>query len=256
MAVEALVGDDGEACHGGGSDQYPDPESADVGSLETIAGPGSERIARRDALKKAATGAAVAGAVWAGPRVEGLSLAPDYAAAGTASAITKTFIIDAGQSDGPTSVNNDNGGAGTGCDGGGGVIYGNDWAAVSPASNPGITVTSPQPNARNTAINMDYVVPSPPSSVNVDALIPAGWDADLNSTQKVTMTFTVDPPWNRCRVNAVSMNKCNGNAGTINIGPTNPAAGAYNPAPFNVDVTVPGPQPSNLAQVQITVGCT
>lgn len=248
------VGDDGEACQGGGSNQHPDSESADVGSLD--ARPGSERMARRDALKKAATGAAVAGAVWAGPRVEGLSLAPDYAAAGTASGISKTFIIDTGNSDGPLSVNSDNGGAGTGCDGGTPPVYGNDWAAVSPASNPGITVTSPQPNARNTAINMDYVVPSPPSSVNVDALIPAGWDADLNNAQNVTMTFTVDPPWNRCRVNAVSMNKCNGNAGTINIGPTNPAAGAYNPAPFSVDVTVPGPQSNTLAQVQITVGCT
>lgn len=229
--------------------------AADVQSTAEVHQPRAERIARREALKKAATGAAVAGAVWAGPRVEGLSLAPDYAAAGTASGISKTFVIDTGGSDGPGSVDSDNGGAGTGCFGGG-LIYGNDWAAVSPATNPGITVTSPQPNARNAAINMDYVVPSPPSSVNVDALIPAGWDADLNATQNVTMSFTVDPPWNRCRVNAVAMNKCDGNAGTVNIGPTNPASGANNPAPFSVNVAVPGPQPSNVAQVRITVGCT
>ena len=135
-------------------------EAADLDSPDALHQPHAERIARRDALKKAATGAAVAGAVWAGPRVEGLSLAPDYAAAGTASGISKTFVIDTGGSDGPGSVNSDNGGAGTGCFGGG-LIYGNDWAAVSPATNPGITVTSPQPNARNAAINMDYVVPSP-----------------------------------------------------------------------------------------------
>ena len=174
-------------------------EAADLDSPDALHQPHAERIARRDALKKAATGAAVAG---------------------------------------------------------GGLNYGNDWAAVSPATNPGITVTSPQPNARNAAINMDYVVPSPPSSVNVDALIPAGWDADLNATQNVTMSFTVDPPWNRCRVNAVAMNKCDGNAGTVNIDPTNPASGANNPAPFSVNVAVPGPQPSNVAQVRITVGCT
>lgn len=217
------------------------------------------RVARRDALKKAAAGAAAAGAVWVGPKVDGLSLVPDYAAAGTAAAGTsKTFTIDAGLSDGPGSVNNDNGGSGTGCDGGAPPIYGNDWAAVSPASNPGVTVTSPQPNARNNAINMDYVYPSPnPSSpaANVDLLIPSGWDADLNGTETVTVNFAVDPPWNKCRINAVAMNKCNGNAGTVNIGPTNPSPGATNPGPFSVVVSVPGPQPSNFAQLKITVSC-
>lgn len=40
-------------------------------------------IDRRAAMKKAAAAAAVAGAVWSAPRIEGLSLVPDYAAAGT-----------------------------------------------------------------------------------------------------------------------------------------------------------------------------
>jgi hypothetical protein len=39
------------------------------------------RIGRRDALKKAAVGAGVAGIVWTAPRIADLSLAPDYAAA-------------------------------------------------------------------------------------------------------------------------------------------------------------------------------
>lgn len=38
---------------------------------------------RRSAIKKAAAGAAVVGAAWAAPKVEGLSVVPDYAAAAT-----------------------------------------------------------------------------------------------------------------------------------------------------------------------------
>ncbi len=219
----------------------------------------AERIQRREALKKAAAGAAISGAVWAGPKVEGLSLVPDYASAGTAAAGTSyTFVIDSGLSDGPASFDIDNGGSGTGCNPIGG-IYGNDWAAVSPAANPGATVTSPQPNARNNPINIDYVYPSPSPSpaANVDVLIPSGWDADLNNNEVVTLNFTVDPPWNKCRINAVSMNRCDGSVGNVNIGPGNPPAGSTNPgpsSPFSVDVQV-GPQPSNMARLRITVSC-
>lgn len=40
-------------------------------------------VDRRSAIKKAAVAAATAGAVWSAPRIEGLSLVPDYAAAGS-----------------------------------------------------------------------------------------------------------------------------------------------------------------------------
>ncbi len=221
----------------------------DVSELASDAG----RIARREALKKAAAGGVVAGAMWMAPRVEGLSLVPDYASAGTATGLTKVFTIDTGGSDGPASINSDNGGALTGCDNGLPPIYGNDWAAVSPASNPGITVVSPQPNARNAAINMSYALPSAAGTVN--ALIPSGWDADLNVNRTVTMGFTIDPPWNKCRVQSAAMNRCDGSTGTVNVAGTNPAPGATNPAPFTVDVVVPGPQPSNMRQLRITVEC-
>jgi len=39
---------------------------------------------RRDAIKKAAAAAATAGLVWSAPRIEGLSLRPNYASAGSA----------------------------------------------------------------------------------------------------------------------------------------------------------------------------
>ena len=43
----------------------------------------SERINRRSVIKKGVVGAAAAGVVWSAPKVEGLSLRPNYAAAQT-----------------------------------------------------------------------------------------------------------------------------------------------------------------------------
>jgi len=42
---------------------------------------GDATTSRRDAIKKAAAAAATAGVVWTAPRIEGLSLRPNYAAA-------------------------------------------------------------------------------------------------------------------------------------------------------------------------------
>ena len=245
------------------ADEAAAPDAAQAGEAASDAeeaGLDAERVSRRSALKKAAAGAATMGAVWAGPRVEGLSLVPDYASAGTVHGLTKSFTIDSGQSDGPFSVNSDNGGAGTGCDGGVPPIYGNDWAAVSPASNPGITVTSPQPNARNNTINMTYPLPAnntlhPGPAGTVNALIPAGWDADLNVNRTVTMSFALNEFNNKCRIQSATGNRCDGSGLTVTLS-GNPAPGAVNPAPFSVNVIVPGPQPSNMAQLRIVVECT
>ena len=51
------------------------------------------RMDRRDALRKAAAGAAVAGVAWSAPSVKGLTLVPDYASAGTVTGLTRTFRI-------------------------------------------------------------------------------------------------------------------------------------------------------------------
>lgn len=236
-----------------------DQQEPDVRALASAED--ATRVARREALKKAAVGAATVGAVWAGPRIEGLSLVPDYAAAGTAHGITKVFTISNASSDGPASVDNDNGGAGTGCDPYGGLIYGNDWAAVAPSSNPGITVVSPQPNARNGNINMTYAVPStnnltPGPAGNINALIPSGWDADLNNAEVVTMSFAMNETNNKCRVQSAVMNKCGGGTGTVNL-VNNPAPGALNnPTSFAVSVNVPAGQPGNMQTLTITVECT
>jgi hypothetical protein len=54
---------------------------------------GDSRIGRRDALKKAAVGAGVAGIVWSAPKIADLSLAPDFAAAASGGC-SGTFTID------------------------------------------------------------------------------------------------------------------------------------------------------------------
>ena len=72
---------EGEGAH---DDAIGDPAD----SIESSAGSNSTR---RDLIKKAAVGSGVVAAVWVAPRVDGLSLRPDYAAAGTASG-TFTFV--------------------------------------------------------------------------------------------------------------------------------------------------------------------
>lgn len=53
----------------------------------------NRRMDRRDALRKAAAGAAIAGVAWSAPSVKGLTLVPDYASAGTVTGLTRTFRI-------------------------------------------------------------------------------------------------------------------------------------------------------------------
>ena len=55
-------------------------ERVERGELES----GDSGSSRRNALRKAAVASGVAAAAWVAPRVDGLSVRPDYAAAGTA----------------------------------------------------------------------------------------------------------------------------------------------------------------------------
>lgn len=55
-------------------------------------------IDRRTAIKKAALGAATAGVVWTAPRIEGLTLRPNYAAAGSACAGSSAVAVITGAS--------------------------------------------------------------------------------------------------------------------------------------------------------------
>ena len=53
----------------------------------------SDTIGRREAIKKGAIGAAAAGVVWSAPRIEGLNLRPNYAAAASGAGGPFNFTI-------------------------------------------------------------------------------------------------------------------------------------------------------------------
>jgi hypothetical protein len=65
----------------------------------------SHPIDRRSAIKKAVAGAAITGVAWSAPRVEGLSLRPNYAAAASATVFTGTVDLPDSTSCGQSSVN-------------------------------------------------------------------------------------------------------------------------------------------------------
>ncbi|MCO5311826.1 MAG: hypothetical protein M9952_02690 [Microthrixaceae bacterium] len=213
------------------------------------------RVARRDALKKAAAGAAVGGVVWAAPRVEGLSLVPNYASAGTATAGPITFVIEStSRSDGGgyyADSDVSNWGTLNGCDNGDADYH----TAINGRSNPSVSISPLPASTQFSAITMSAPLGAAGNAV---VTVPNGIDADLNANYTINVAFNIDPPWNKCRINAVTFNKCipgpGPTSGTFTIN-NNPEPGATNPAPFTAGVTI-GPQPQNFARMDITVQCS
>lgn len=240
-------------------------DEAQGGSEERSEGD-ERRIARREALKKAGAGGLAMGAVWVAPNVEGLSLVPDYAAAGTGTAAVN-FRIQSTSRGGAWDNNNyfanndrnnlNNAGL-DGCNNGG-----NDWYVAVSASNPGVTggpVSNPPGQGgfgRSSALSPFRLSAPLGAAGNVAVVVPQGADADLEgSTTTINVVFDIDPPWNRCRISAVNLNKCiPGSGGGVWSTVNNPAPGATNPAPFTAQVLIPT-QPRNLAELDITVQCT
>jgi hypothetical protein len=79
-----------------------DPNQADGTETPAEAGLSPERISRRRAMK-AAVGSGVAAATFVAPRVEGLSIAPDYAAAASGTNATNNATINATRSNSGTA---------------------------------------------------------------------------------------------------------------------------------------------------------
>lgn len=144
--------------------------------------------ARREMLKKAAAGFAVAGGVWVAPRIEGLSLAPDYAAAGTARG---TFRFSR-----------------TASDAGSGGYYTDDcWGTWSSGCNPAV---------QNATIGNGGVAEP----------IKITWSgrADIGGNGSAVVDFSqMDPPFNsNCAVTGLTggVNCCLGSHRTNAINPT------------------------------------
>src|SRR5690349_20345189 len=83
----------------------------------------AQHHSRRDAIKKDAIGAAVAGTVWAAPKIEGLSVVPNYASAGTNTTGVITFRLNGNYP---------------------GILGGNNWMNAAPS--PAYTVNQDGPS--------------------------------------------------------------------------------------------------------------
>jgi hypothetical protein len=124
-------------------------------------------LSRRAALRKAAVGLGVAGAVWQAPRIEGLSLVPDYASAGT---VTGTFMVTVMQIDCGNNIFGDS----------------NCWGAC-------MGTMACQTAVRNFDIGGEPI------------RITGTGSADRGGDGTLTVDFsTMDPPFNMCMVTAVS----------------------------------------------------
>jgi hypothetical protein len=119
---------------------------------------------------KGAAGAAAAAAVWSAPRVEGLSLVPDYASAGTATTPVITFRLDG---NGP------------------GLLGANNWMNAAPS--PAYTINSNGPSDNATIV---MTAPLGPAG-NAVFTFPTNQDTD-GPAFNANVTFNVDPPFNRC----------------------------------------------------------
>ena len=156
-------------------------ESSGLGNSK----PSAPTVSRRHALKKAAVGVAVGGAVWNAPRIEGLSLRPNYAAAASAGTVYLARI----NAQGPTLTSLDSG---------------PDWvsdaflsdagstgSASFPAVEPGGTVPGYVPGAifdteRWSSSGFSYAVPAPVGAlVTVRLFLGNGWPGANDPGERV-----------------------------------------------------------------------
>lgn len=207
-----------------------------------------DRIARRAALKKAAVAAAAAGAVWAAPAVEGLSIVPSYAAAATAPAGSPTTIITIGSAGSEKNV-------GSGCNPGSHwwamtqlltspfPIRNHPGTAPGPGSDPAPGAGGPFTHTNTPAVSVTGPVssrggvpgpytkpsswPSEPASVytmqdnaftvnaplgtgvgNVSISTPQPLSNSGSDVSNFAVVFNVDPPFNKCRVTEAIFHGC------------------------------------------------
>ena len=150
----------------------PDRASDDA----PTAGPSdpSRPTSSRRSVMKGAAGAAAAAAVWSAPRLEGLSVVPDYAAAGTASTPVISFRLNG---NGPT-----------------GFFYTANFMDAAPS--PLYTINADGPS---TNVTIQMTAPLGPAG-NAVFTFPSGQEANALNAVNATVTFNVDPPFNRCIV--------------------------------------------------------
>ena len=194
---------------------------------------------RRDALKKAAGAAAIGAAVWSAPKLDGFSIVPDYAAAGTGTTGVITFRMNGV---GPSLLGGDN----------------SMTAAPSPAYNilsnntttgGPVTLVAPLGPIGNAVYNF-------PSAVSTDG---AAFDQNV--------VFNVDPPFNMCVVigGTADWEGSTSDRGQTNFGGgANQSPNTTSPRTVNVPAGGGGPSAGNnfwnpvtkLNWVEVRIQCT
>lgn len=146
-------------------------DAVDAAGAEQVEDSGSE--SRRSALKKAAAAGVVGAAAFAAPRVEGMSIAPNYAAAGTATTGVITLRLNG---NGP------------------GLAGANNYMNANPS--PSYTI-----NQNGPSDNQAIIITAPLGTAgNAVWTFPSGLDTDGPAIPGGSVAFSVDPPYNRCRV--------------------------------------------------------
>lgn len=194
-------------------------------------GDDDSRIDRRAALKKAGAAAVAAGVVWSAPRIDGLSLVPDYAAAGTAAVAAITF----------------------------------NWNSDGPGAAGGSNRFSPRPGLGGYTMNGTCPGPGITANAtlglvgNATLTLPGATQADGNAFTG-SVTFNIDPPFNKCQITAASFGPVTpaffGDlpGGNFTLGPQ-PVPN--NNSPFSVPFTM-NARPNNCVRVddcQVTIAC-
>lgn len=168
------------------------------------------RVNRRDALRKAAAGAA-----WSAPAVKGLSVVPDYAAAGTETTLTRTFRILGVRQDG-TTINLNRAEhylraiptTGVTVSGGNPSSF---PGQVSGPSSVTVEMTGALGSAGNAVATLQNKTNANPGSTPISTFradAGSGLGPTANSWYtapekiQIPVAFNVDPPFNKCSVSS------------------------------------------------------
>lgn len=182
---------------------------------------------RRDVLKKGAITGAVAGAVWSAPLVENLSVVPDYASAGTVTGVGPivfklTGFDDPGNTDGVVAV-----------------------------PSPAYTINNPGPS-KNQTVQM-----TAPLGVagNARLTFPKGSNVD-DGPFSTTVTFDVDPPYNKCRVVSGRVDWDNDGGGFQPLSVTNvPVPNTTSPSTATLTSTDAPFLANGVENIDVTIEC-
>lgn len=219
------------------------PDGTDVPRVELRHD--ARRISRREALRRVAVAGAAAGAVWAAPRIEGMSIAPDYAAAASGNNANKTT---------PALASSASRGYNCFCFGFGNACCVVCWSGTNGSNCSGAVCGNCTNNCTGTQ-NTQLIVPTfnNPNAITMNGAL-SGNVRDANAALNLVLNG-IDPPFQQCTVAVNGV--CN--SGSFTLNPPSGYAGPYNTSPGTIGPFSPqcsGSDCSNLnASLTINLQC-